>query len=272
MKLLRRLLERVTRRGPSPELGRRWYSVSSTREYELCPRRYRFAYVDRLAAARGLVPESWRFGTVVHAGLEAGYRHHRAVGHSDHLDGAIPVARDAVRTSWAHEAMPDDPAALERAERIVCRSLATTRLAPSDILGVEHYFRTETPEGFQVTGAADLVLRDETGAIEIRDHKVTRAVLTSGQLADDFQLNIYGWLARQEWPASERVVVAHHYPLTGAIVRADLDNTSVEVAVARLRDTAIRAEADVEFVATPGHHCRSCAYVQLCPATRSDAA
>jgi CRISPR/Cas system-associated exonuclease Cas4 (RecB family) len=272
MEFVRRLFKRFARRGASAESRPRWHSVSSTREYELCPRRYRFAYVDRVIADRGLAPEGWRFGTVVHVGLEAGYRHHQAVGHSAHLDHTIPVALHAVRTSWAHESMPDDTAALERAERIVRRSLATTRLSPDDILGVEQYFRVHTPEGFQVAGAADLVVRAGADAVEIRDHKVTRHVYTSAELAEDFQLNVYGWLVRQEWPWAERVIVAHHYPLTGEIVRAELGDTQVEAALTRLRETAARAEADAEFVAVPGKHCASCVYAQLCPAARHDAA
>lgn len=50
----------------------RVFSVSSTHEYERCPRRYRYGYVDRIPVDRALAPEHWRFGTVVHRGLEAG--------------------------------------------------------------------------------------------------------------------------------------------------------------------------------------------------------
>lgn len=50
------------------------HSVSSTKEYERCPARYRFSYLDRTEPTRH-APSNWRFGSVVHVGLEAGYRH-----------------------------------------------------------------------------------------------------------------------------------------------------------------------------------------------------
>jgi hypothetical protein len=68
------------------------------------------------------------------------------------------------------------------------------------------------------------------------------------------------------------VIVAHHYPFTGEIVRAELDDTQVDAALTRLRGTAARAEADSKFRAMPGQHCASCVDAQPCPAARRNAA
>jgi CRISPR/Cas system-associated exonuclease Cas4 (RecB family) len=263
---LRRFRRRLHRTPPA-ETSTRWHSVSSTHEYETCPRRYRFAYVDHTPADRGLAPEAWRFGTVVHRGLEAGYRWHQEHGDSADMTRAIPVALEAVRVAWMTERMPEDPAERLRADQVVHRSLATTRLDPAEILGIEIFLHAETPEGFQVTGALDLVLHTGPERLEIRDHKVTRALLRPEELAGDFQLNVYGWLARATWPWAEHVTIAHHYPLGGEIVRAELDDAQVELALTRLRDIAARAEADATFAPKPGQHCTSCAWAPLCPST-----
>ena len=53
--------------------------MSSTREYEGCPRRYRFGYLDKRPKDRP-APVTWRFGSAVHAGLEAAYRQLRLSG------------------------------------------------------------------------------------------------------------------------------------------------------------------------------------------------
>ena len=246
--------------------------MSSTYEYERCPRRYRYGYVDRIPADRALAPEHWRFGTVVHAGLEAGYRHHQAVGRTPNLRHAIPAARAAVRESWHAEAMPDDPAALARAERVVARSLATTRLAPDDILGVERWFRGETPDGIRVAGVSDLVVRGDADTVEIRDHKVTRFVRSPERLRGDLQLGVYGWLVRQTWPWATHLSVAHHYPLTGALVRVDLDDEWVDTAMHRLTGVSTEALADTRFAPTPGEHCATCPYAARCDAAPARAA
>ena len=256
----------MTSTPPSPRPRPGTASVSSTTTYETCPRRYRFAHVDRVPVDRAEAPVAWRMGTVVHAGLAAGFRHHQAVGTSTDLDHAVPAARAAVRTAWVDESMPDDPAELARAEATVADALRSTRLAPTDILGVEHRFRAETDDGVTVTGISDLVVRTGPDAIEIRDHKVTRSVRTAEQLHGDLQLGIYGWLARRTWPGTDHVVVAHHYPLTRELVRVDLDDAWVDAAVTRLRTVAHRAAADTEFTPAPGDHCRWCVYRAHCDA------
>ncbi len=210
------------------------------------------------------MPESWRFGTVVHAGLEAGYVQHRDEGRSRNLAHTIPVAVRAVQASWAEEGLPDDRASLQRAERVVRRSLASTRLWPGQILGVERYFRAVTDEGLQIAGAVDLVLKVGSGVVEIRDHKVTRYERSPEQLASDFQLNLYGWLAQQTWPWAQRVFVSHHYPLMRRVVRVELDADRVAKTIARIRATAHLAEADTVFNPTPGAHCSHCAYRGRC--------
>lgn len=242
------------------------FSVSSTTAYETCPRRYRFGYLDRVKVDRGLAPQHWRFGTVVHAGLEAAYKEHRATGTDDRLDHAVPLALEAVRSSWASEAMPDDPAELARAEQIVTDDLAATRLAPRDILGVEHWFTTKTDDGLTVGGAADLVVRADPTTVEIRDHKVTRYTRSAEELAGDFQLGVYGWFARRTWPWADHVVVAHHYPITRELVRIPLDDAWITRSMQRLRGVAHLTLADTEFAPVPGEHCGSCVYVDLCDA------
>jgi CRISPR/Cas system-associated exonuclease Cas4 (RecB family) len=245
--------------------------VSSTREYERCPRRYRFAYVERIPADRGLAPEGWRFGTVVHRGLEVGYRRHQAVGDSPSLAHAIPAALQAVDDALARERMPDG-ANRERAADVVRRSLATTQIDPDDILGVEHYFRAEATDGFRVAGTADLVVRTGPHSLEIRDHKVTRQLKTPAQLVADFQLNVYGWLAQREWPWAEQITIAHHYPLGGELVRVDLDPAQADAAITHVRNVAARAKADTEFAPIPGENCTSCVWARHCPAAPATAA
>jgi putative RecB family exonuclease len=276
MRIIPRLFHRrpapVSPGATSPAAKPRTFSVSSTREYETCPRRYRYGYVERIPAERAAAPEHWRFGSVVHAGLEAGYRHHQAVGYTPNLRHTIPVALEAVRRSWVEEAMPDDPGELARAERVVSGSLATTHLAPRDILGVERWFRAEAAGGIRVAGVSDLVVRAGADTVEIRDHKVTRYVRTPEQLVGDLQLGVYGWLVRQTWPWAETVMVAHHYPLSRQIVRVELDDAWIDTAMGRLTGVAHAALHDSVFAPTPGDHCHTCAYSALCEAAPAVAA
>jgi CRISPR/Cas system-associated exonuclease Cas4 (RecB family) len=145
-------------------------------------------------------------------------------------------------------------------------SLATTRLWPRDILGVERFFRATTPEGLRIAGAVDLVLRAGPDTVEIRDHKVTRFVRRPDDLGDDRQLNLYGWLVRATWPWARRVVASHHYPLLREVVTVELDGRRVDETLQQVRRVGAAAEADDRFTPTPGGHCGTCAYRGMCDA------
>lgn len=245
----------------------RWNSVSSCSEYERCPRRYRYGYVDRLAYDRP-VPESWRYGTVVHRALEVAYR---ARGTGAALVTAEPEAIHALREAWLGESMPDDPDALARAERLVHETLVADRFGASETLGVEHRFRARVGK-LPFSGFADLVVRRDARTVEIVDHKVTRWARTEEQLRGDPQLNLYGWFARLEWPWAERVVATHHYPLLQATVTVELTDASMTTAVEWLAELARRARADGVFAASPGPECANCPWAARCPEGRVAAA
>lgn len=237
------------------------HSPSSCSEYERCPRRYWHAHVDRTPTERR-APEHWRFGTVVHAGLEAAFR---AVQGTDRpAANAVEEALAGLRTSWTEEDMPEGD--LTRAERLVRRRVAAQDLSGRQILGVEEWFRDRTPFGRRLTGAADLVLEPTPGVLEIRDHKVTRYRRTPAQLLVDRQLNLYAWMAHNRWPWARAVYASHHYPLLGEVVRVRLRPARTAAIIAGIDALAARIGADTEFLPAPGAHCGHCRWAPMCPA------
>jgi RecB family exonuclease len=247
----------------------RWHSVSSTREYEGCPRRYRFGYVERRPKDRP-VPPTWRFGSVVHEALEAAYQGAMAAPGtppSAHVAAAIAALDGSLAR---YELDPDEDR--DRAVRIVTETLtddvlgAAGRGAP---LGVEVALRGRIDERERIIGFVDLVLPDGDGAIELVDHKVTSRRADAAELRDDFQLNLYGWLARERWPAATRILATLHYP-TGSPagpekVTVELDESTMRAADERLRRVAAEIVADTEFVPTPSERCMHCPWQPSCP-------
>lgn len=262
---LRSIVQRLRRRGSSPPT-RRWHSVSSTREYEGCPRRYRFGYRDKRPQDRP-VPTNWRFGSVVHEGLEAAYRH--AMEHPDStVTQRADLAVAAVDVSCEQYEL-EDPRTRQRAVWHVTRALATDALGLADverILGVEEAFRDRITDVDRIIGFADLVLQRCDGTVEIVDHKVTRYRTTPEQLSEDFQLNLYGYLARHRWPEAGGIVGTIHYPTGPTTVSVPLDGERMNASYARLRTTAQRIVADTEFAPQPSERCGHCPWQPSCPA------
>ncbi|MEY3361316.1 MAG: RecB family exonuclease [Ilumatobacteraceae bacterium] len=243
------------------------HSVSSCSEYERCPRRFEYGYVQRLPQDRH-VPASWRYGTVVHAALEAAYKQ---VVMGKPLDATVPTAQAALERAWAKEEMPDDRAWIERAEQVVADAIEQDPIGVHEILGVEQFFKSGMGVGLRFAGYADLVLRRDERTVEIVDHKVTTYARTEEQLHDDRQLNLYGYFALEQYPWAERVVVTHHYPPLRRTVSAELSPDTMRDVVASLVAIARTAEADTEYAPTPGSHCDNCPWADRCEAAPASA-
>ena len=261
--LLHRLRLLLTRAGSERSRTRlRWHSVSSCREYDLCPRRYRYAYIERRTQDRP-APAGWRYGTVVHAALEAAYRARKA-GASTHESEAEAIT--ALHHAWDDEHLPTDDGWPQRSEQLVRRTLALDLVNANDILGIEHRFGAPFDSTTAFAGYADLILRRDDHTIEIVDHKVTRNVAAPETLQHDLQLNLYGWLAKQEWPWAQTIIATHHYPPAATTTTVELTDTSIDDVMRSLVATARRATADTDYTPTPGEHCSHCSWAYTCPA------
>lgn len=240
------------------------HSVSSTRTYERCPARYRFAYLDGVEPSR-LAPAAWRFGSVVHDGLEAAYRYRWAHGSVGPMLDCLPAAFAAVDRAWEGYAMGRREG-LRNAKNMTARQLLTQPVSGPSILGVEELLTADIG-AIRIAGYADLIV-GVGDAVEIRDHKVTSDERTAEELAADFQLNLYGWLARRRWSSATEIRAAHCYPRSGRIVRTRLHDQGLQQARDRVQQTAARVAADGVFAPRPAEHCGSCRWLDRCPAGR----
>jgi RecB family exonuclease len=244
----------------------RWHSVSSTREYATCPRRYRFGYVERRPKDRP-VPPSWRFGTVVHAGLEAAWRAAMAADAAVPLTAHLPEAVAAAAAAVAAEGLDADD--LARAEAILATALAADVVRSDGAarpIGVEEALRGWAGgDHDRVIGFADLVLEHADGTIELVDHKVTSRRARPEDLRDDFQLNLYGHLASKRWPQAPRIVATLHYPTGPEAVRVELTADGMRAADRRVRATARTIAADTAFAPVPSAACEHCPWQPSCP-------
>jgi RecB family exonuclease len=251
----------------------RWHSVSSTREYEGCPRRYRFGYVERRPKDRP-VPPTWRFGTVVHAALEAAWRAAMTAGADVPVAAHLDVAIAALDTAIEREQLDGTDRA--RGVAIVTRALEEdvvrdgaldpdSQLPPSRPIGVEEAFRGRIDADERIIGFVDLVLERPDGTIELVDHKVTERRSGEEELRDDFQLNLYGRLASRRWPDATAIIATHHYPTGPAAVSVLLEPSGMRRAEERVRTVAHAIAREEHFPATPSERCTHCPWLPSCP-------
>ena len=260
----------VASNAPAPETARppvRWHSVSSTREYERCPRRYRYAYVDRLPQDHH-VPIPWRVGSAVHAALEAAYRAKQQ--HPERpLVAGLPEALVGLRHSWDSLELPHHDGRYREAGRQVEQTIREDVLQVSEVIGVELPLRTSLAPGHRIAGFLDLLLRRDHTTLEVVDHKVTPRRASTPDIAADLQLNLYGALVRASWPEATTIRATFHYPTGPDRVSATLTDEGMEAARARVERTAFQAEADTTFAPRPASHCDHCPWRPRCPVWRT---
>lgn len=236
--------------------------------YEDCPRRYRYAYVDRPAPQKGPPWAHNSLGASVHTALRSWY--------------ALPVgkrsvdrARVLLRATWVSEGYRDDEqerAAFERALGWL-EAYLVRRDPAEEPLGVERTVAAKTPT-LALSGRVDRLDRrgDE---VVIVDYKTGRAELTDDDARGSRALALYAYAAEKTLRRPCREVELHHLP-TETVARHRHTDESLarhlrraEEAVADIRAaervTADGKDPDDAFPTAPGPRCSWCDFRRVCP-------
>jgi RecB family exonuclease len=241
--------------------------------YEDCPRRYRFAYVDRPAPPKGPPWAHNSLGASVHTalrnwfGLPAGRRGQEA----------LP---SLLKGTWVGEGYRD-PDQQRSAYRQALGWLESyvDQLDPADEpLGVERVVAAKTAV-LAFNGRADRIDgRSGPAGPEavIVDYKTGRSGLDADDARGSRALALYAYAAERVFRRPCRRVELHHLP-TGTVAAHEHTAESLERQVRRAeeaagdivaaeRAVAGGADPDEAFPATPGTLCSWCDYRRQCPA------
>ncbi|HEY7272437.1 MAG TPA: PD-(D/E)XK nuclease family protein [Actinoplanes sp.] len=238
-----------------------------------CPRRYRFAYVDRPTPPKGPPWAHNSLGASVHTALKNWY--------------GVPAARrgaqvlpQLLKGTWVGEGYRDpdqERATYRRALDWLSRYVET--LDPRDEpLGVERVVATKTAV-LAFNGRADRIDArpgpDSPEAV-IVDYKTGRSGLDADDARGSPALALYAFAAQRVFRRPCHRVELHHLP-TGSVVAHDHTDESLQRQVSRAEDTArdivsaekaaaAGADPDLAFPANPGVRCGWCDFRRVCPA------
>ncbi len=236
--------------------------------FEDCPRRYRFAYVDRPAPPKGPPWAHNSLGASVHTALRNWH--------------GLPTAKRTVealaallRATWVAEGYRDD--AQERAAFRTALDWLEQYVAGLDPLvdpvGVERVVAAKTGV-LALSGRVDRIDRRGT-ELAIVDYKTGRSELTADDARGSSALALYAFAAARTFRQSCRRVELHHLP-SGTVATHDHSEASLDRAISRAEATArdiqaaeaeLRAGADPDaaFQTAPGALCSYCDYRKACP-------
>lgn len=245
---------------PQRDFSRLRLSATAIESYRICPLRFKIEHDWRLPAE---APAAMQFGNVMHSVLKF-YFDEVHVGRQPETEAVLR------RFGELMSRMPfEDPLQqqlyLKHGTMQLQTFLDTYRTGPAvQVLNTERTFHIEIG-GVEVVGRMDrLDALDGVNRIAITDYKTGRP-REQRDADESLQLSIYAIAAERAWQLKPERLIFHNLE----------DNSRIETSRTpdqlRADEEEIRAvAADIgagKFDATPGFHCRSCAYYSLCPET-----
>jgi putative RecB family exonuclease len=265
----------VPANAPDEQLGlfaqpRRLFSCTPSKlgSYEDCPRRYRYAYVDRPAPPKGPPWAHNSLGASVHTALRSWY----ALPVPKRTAAALPTL---LRATWVGEGYRDQ----EQEREAFNRALGWLEDYLADVdprvepVGVERVVAART-EVLALSGRVDRI--DDVGdELVIVDYKTGRAELTGDDARGSRALALYAYAAERVFRRRCRRVELHHLP-TGTVAAHEHTEESLARHLRRAEQTAddvvaaeqaVRdgADPDQAFPTAAGAICSWCDYRRICP-------
>jgi RecB family exonuclease len=240
-----------------------------------CPRRYRYAYLDRPQPSKGPAWAHNSLGSAVHLALAGWYRLPPAQRTAQAAGGLLTQV-------WMHDGFRDEEQSehwRERAREMVTAYAAT--LDPDDEpVGVERTVGARTSV-LALSGRVDRLDRrqlDGQDRLVVVDYKSGRRLLTSYDARSSLALALYALAVTRMFRRPCLRVELHHLP-TGDVVAHEHTRESLERHLARAEalgreagaaDAAYKAglddaDADARFPAQVSPSCRWCDFVRVCP-------
>lgn len=240
--------------------GRVRLSFSRIDSYRNCPRKFRYAYVDRLPS---LPSPHLSFGTSVHTALEKFYD--RKLPECPSVDELLEALYEAWETEGFAELDRDEQVSYYRHAQQVLRRyhdrVAATYALP---LATEAWFEMPVGDTAVVVGSIDRVDRRADGQLHVIDYKTNRRAQDRQRVAGSLQLGIYA-LACEYLFGQRPATVSLDFVVPGievAVDVADIDLDKVHTVVTEVAEQ-IRAQV---YEPTPNRLCDWCDFRQWCPA------
>ena len=240
-----------------------------------CPRRYRFAYLDRPAPPKGPPWAHTGLGTSVHTALASWWR--------------LPLRERTpergaglVREGWVREGYRDEAQSLEVRERAAAwvRSYLADVDPRAEPLGVERTVSAPTAT-LVLSGRVDRIDERPDGTVVVVDYKTGRRPPSDDDARGSLALGVYAVAAARTLRRPCAVVELHHLP-TGTVAAASHGPDGLARKVAEAESIAREARAADEayargdtteetFPARPSSMCSWCDFRGVCAQGRAAA-
>ncbi len=241
------------------DAGRVRLSFSRMDAYRNCPRKFRYAYIDRIP---GVGSPALSLGSSIHDALEHFYDRKLPTPPSE--EELLGFLFDAWDSSGFEQLDREEQVQFYRHAQDVLRRYHRRAVADYRLpVATEVWFELAFDDAV-VVGAIDRIDRDEDGSLHVIDYKTNRRAQPRARVAGSLQLAIYA-LACEDLYGDLPASVALDFVVAGVVVRVGLDEIDLDAAREAVATTAAGVRAG-QFDPTPNRLCDWCDYRSLCPA------
>ena len=256
-------------------------SFSATNTYLMCPKKYRFRYVERVTPE--FVADNLLFGIAVHSTVARFYSYLKSEGETLHIDKLLSDWELAFESAIADAKYPVKYGKKTRSELLelgkTMLTVFATSIRPQRIVGIEVPFRLplydpRTGEllGIKLIGSMDLIEADDAGNIIVSDLKTASKKWSDLDAAQSLQASLYSFALSEMLDLPEDAEVQCRFDvLTKAkspvlqqlsTARGPKDRRRI---IGLIADVLRAAEARV-FHRNPSWACLRCEFRQACDA------
>lgn len=250
------------------------YSYSALDTYQSCPRRFKFAYVDRVKVVKAVTADTY-LGTAVHRILKTLY----TLG----ADGILMPLEDALK-EYHQEWQKLDRKALSVTSnyhtvddyiRIGQEILSHhyERYRPFDqgtLLGAElnlNFVLEGTP--FKFRSIIDRLWKRDDGTVEICDYKTGQALTRPDDPRFFYQMGLYQLAVQGNYSQLDKIELAQYLLRKDEVITRRLEAPELDELKEKIRADVIEtieATRLDDFPPQEGIHCSWCNYQHICPA------
>lgn len=253
------------------------FSHSKLEAYRICPRQYKFRYIQRAKVEKEVTVELF-LGQTLHKCLQKLYEA-RSVSKVLSVDELLeiyqaewekaPVA--SLKVSGDYLSVSDY---IQNGRETLEKFYATyAPFSQEETLAVEArvQFTLDKERDFKITGIIDRLARRPDGSAEIIDYKYKKGLPRQADVERDGQLALYVLAAQENWPDFKTIHARLIYLRQDTEFQVDFDPETLEEIRYDLVQKILeikRAEKEDDFPPIESGLCRWCAYYSLCPAKR----
>lgn len=227
--------------------------------YKTCPQQYKYVYIDDIADQYKTAKPYLTMGAHVHNALK------------DFFEIAIPDDRTydqlekLLRSRWRENRSGFANRDEERLYGKKALQMLKVFVHENDITKkpalLEDYYDMLIGDDLKLLGRIDRV-DEEDGALHVIDYKTGKP---DTEEFDPLQLTVYALIiqARLNKPVAK---ASNLYLQTNTWRTIEPNEEMFDTARERIREEVERIQRDTEFLPTPNHFCRSCDFIEICPA------